>query len=543
MNTEKKLLCALIFIFFLISITGIKWGVPSQSINNLYFYNPSSIKQHIQTMSELSTNLPRSFYNSIRSYHPDEYFIIKTLQSIKLPLLKFSLEQFSIGFAYLYLYGFLLLLLSLTGFIHLERDITYYFLNPEEIAKFYITGRTISLIYGLGIVLLTYIITKKISKNKSAAFLSGLFLIFSPLFLMNTHYMYVDIPGIFWIMLTIYLSVKYLDGEKISPFFIGISAGMSAANKITFLLTFFIPFFTFLIDDKIIREKIRNIVYSFLSFIGILIVIYPFFLTSLHHLFQGEGQHATKICFAPDFYITSLRYGIGTIPFFFLALGMFFIILKGKDKKVVIVLSWTFFFFIGMSSLTQKFARYILPVLPPFIILGVLGWFSLKNLALFIKNFVFALTIIFIFLYGMAYEMLFIKENIRTEAGIWIKENIPPGSSIGVTEVPWQFQLPPFDYYTYKVEVTGYNIEELKKRKPEYFILSSFQAPVPPYPMRLQKERVEFYKEFIESELYAEEKKFEKYPSFAGIIFKIRQLPEDLIYLNPSIVVFKKKGK
>ncbi|HOL22758.1 MAG TPA: hypothetical protein PLQ41_07910, partial [bacterium] len=133
-----------------------------------------------------------------------------------------------------------------------------------------------------------------------------------------------------------------------------------------------------------------------------------------------------------------------------------------------------------------------------------------------------------------------IKENIRTEAGIWIKENIPAGSSIGVTEVPWQFQMPPFDYYVYRVVVTGYNTEELKKSQPDFFILSSFQAPIPPYPMRLQKERVKFYKEFIESGLYTEEKRFEKYPSFAGITYRFKTLPEDLIYLNPTIVVYRK---
>ncbi|MCM8829914.1 MAG: hypothetical protein NC824_02830, partial [Candidatus Omnitrophica bacterium] len=128
----------------------------------------------------------------------------------------------------------------------------------------------------------------------------------------------------------------------------------------------------------------------------------------------------------------------------------------------------------------------------------------------------------------------------RTEAGIWIKENIPTGSKIGVTEVPWQFQMPPFDYYAYRVEVTGYNIEEVQKKKPEYFILSSFQAPIPPYPLRLQEERINFYNEFISTGLYREEKRFERYPSFTGITFRTKQLPEDLIYLNPTIVIFKK---
>ena len=142
----------------------------------------------------------------------------------------------------------------------------------------------------------------------------------------------------------------------------------------------------------------------------------------------------------------------------------------------------------------------------------------------------------------MSYTILFQQENIRTKAGIWIKKNIPLGSSIGITEVPWQLQMPPFDYYAYRLETTGYNIAELKEKQPEYFLLSSFQAPIPPYPLRLQEERISFYNGFIESGLYSEEKRFEKSPTFAGICFKAKQLPEDLIYLNPTIVVFKRQA-
>ncbi|MDD3726451.1 MAG: phospholipid carrier-dependent glycosyltransferase, partial [Candidatus Ratteibacteria bacterium] len=478
----------------------------------------------------------------IRSYHPDEYFIIKCLQEIS-PQKIFTWTQFSIGGAYLYLYGFLLFFLALTGFIHLSRDITYYFFNPGEIAKFYITGRVLCLIYGIGIVVLTYIITKKISKNKIAAFFSSILLIFSPLFLMNAHYMYVDIPGIFWIMLAIYLAVRHLNGEKTNPIFMGLAAGMAAGNKITFLLAFFIPFATFLMDGKGLREKTKNIGYSFLSFIGIFIIAHPYIFTSFYQMFFGKGQNATRISFSPDFYITSLRYGMGTPLLLFLILGTIFTLLKKFDKGRILVVLWLIFFFLTMSSLSLKFARYILSLLPPFIIVGLTGWFSFENrVAVFIRKVVLTLILVFTFVYGMAFDMLFIKENIRTEAGIWIKESIPVGSSIGVTEVPWQFQMPPFDYYIYRVEVVGYNIEELKKIQPEYFILSSFQAPIPPYPLKLQEERTNFYKAFIDTGIYIEEKRFERTPSFAGITFKARQLPEDLIYLNPTIVIFKKTG-
>jgi len=91
------------------------------------------------------------------------------------------------------------------------------------------------------------------------------------------------------------------------------------------------------------------------------------------------------------------------------------------------------------------------------------------------------------------------------------------------------------------VVVTGYDFDKAEERKPDYFILSSYQAQLPPYPLRLQKERVDFWEEFRTSELYREKKRFQKFPQFLGFTFRTDILPEDLIYLNPTIVVFEKE--
>lgn len=535
---DRYIIILLILITSTLFLTGLHWGLPSDRLNELYFTKTNHIQKIYNEIKQLKP--PRFIYNPIRSYHPDEYFIIKTLQSINFPLFKFSIEQFSIGGAYLYLYGLLLFLLGLIGFVDITREITYYFFHPKEIAMFYIIGRVLCVFYAIGIAILTYIIAWKICKNKLAAFISSIFLIFSPLFLLNSHYMYVDILGLFWIMLTLYFALRHLNGERINPFFIGMISGMAAGNKITFLLTFFIPFLTFLIEREKTIKKIKNIGYSFISFIIVIIITYPYFWSVFYHLLSGEGKHATQISFSP-FYITSLKYGIGIPLMIFLFLGFIFTFIRKPVKSEIVIISWTIFFFFIMSAFSLKYARYILPVLPTFIITGVNGWFSFRNrFFLSIRNVLFILIILFTFIYGMAFETLFINENNRTEAGIWIKKNIPEKSSIGVTEIPWQFQMPPFDYYRYKVEIVGYDIKNLKKWQPDYFILSSFQAPIPPYPLSLQKERVAFYRKFIDLGLYFEEKKFEKYAAFGGIRFKIKQLPEDLIYLNPSIVIFKK---
>jgi len=538
---DKYIVGILTILSMIVFITGLHWGLPSSKLNKLYFLKEEHLIQHISGIKE--TKLPRFFYNPIRTYHPDEYFILKCLYMTKIPHI-FNFAQFSIGGAFLFLYGILLFILYKFNLLSLAKDIASYFLHPEEIARLYIVGRFICVLYGIGIVVLTYFLTNKIFKNKISGFVSSFLLIFSPLFLLNAHYMYVDIPAIFWTMLLLFFCVKYIKEEKINPLIIGSLSGISAGNKLTFFFTFFIPLITFMIVKEDPKKKIKNISLSFISFLLVLFLTTPYLFSALFHLFHGEGKHATKFSFTPMFYLTSLRYGLGFPLFLFLLFGLFIPFLNKRsislDKNLVIL--WIFFYFFIMSCLSLKFARYILPIIPPFIGIGTGEWFTLQKNKF--MNFIRNILIIFVglstFFYGMAFETLFIKENVRTEAGIWIKDNIPPGNCIGVTEVPWQFQLPPFDYYTYSVVVTRYKFEKVEEKKPTYFILSSFQVPVPPYPSNLQKERIKFYKEFIKSGFYKKEKRFERYPSFAGITFKFRKLPEDMIYVNPTIIIFKK---
>jgi hypothetical protein len=132
-------------------------------------------------------------------------------------------------------------------------------------------------------------------------------------------------------------------------------------------------------------------------------------------------------------------------------------------------------------------------------------------------------------------------KNTRTDAGIWLKDSLPEGTNIGVTEVPWQFQMPPIDQDKYKIKVTGYDVEMLKKQMPDYFLISSFQTPIPPYPVNLQQERVQFWTEMGKTNLYQPVKVWRYYPSFLNITFKYKTMPEDLIYLNPTVVLLKKR--
>jgi len=550
---------------------GIKWGIPSRKTNDLYFYNKEElfhtldeIKKYKEEIwkgygyylalhpEEAEKKLPRNLYNPVRSYHPDEYFVIKSIASIKPENLDFNPYQFTVGGVYLYLIGILILISSKIGFITLTKDLSFFFTHPEEMGKFYLIGRMITAIYGMGIIILAFLIARKtIYKNSNYSFIFAAFLSLTPLMILNSSYMYVDIPGLFWIMASMYLTLLAIERFSFTRIVLsGIFAGLACGTKITFITALFIPLSGIFLIHTNWKKIITSIFFTFAGFLMAFSITNPYFFITFPAPLYELSEHTGRI-FSGSFYLKSLFYGMGSSLFILCLTGIISnIVLINRcniyQKKVFLLnLSWCIFFFFFISSFSKNFARYILPVVPSLIILGTIGYFILyEYLYPVLKKcltIILLLVLCWTFIYGMAFKMLFVKENIRTEAGVWIKENIPQGSSMGVTEVPWQFQMPPFDYYVYPVVVTGYNIEELKKKQPDFFILSSFQAPIPPYPLRLQEERKRFYEEFMKSGLYSEIKRFERYPSFLCITFKNRTLPEDLIYLNPTIVIFSKK--
>jgi len=559
LSRKNKFLILLIFLTLIIYLPGIKWGLPSKEINNLYFYIKKSLEQNLEEIKkykepiwkgfgyylalhpeEEGKKLPRNLYNPIRSYHPDEYFIIKVLASMKPEKFDFNPYQFSVGGVYLYFVGFFLFLFSKTKIIKLTKDLSFYFFNPEEIGKFYIVGRSITSFYGIGVIILSFLISKKIFKKEISPFLTTILILFSPLIILNSSYMYVDIPGLFWIMMCLYFSIKTIEIPNNKNFFLtGIFSGLACGTKIPLLVSIFIPFLTsVLIYSKDIKKIILSSIYVIGGFLISFGITNPYFFITYPLPLIELKQH-TPLSFSGKFYLCSLGYGIGWFPFILCFVGIFLNKNNFKEKNYILLFIWCTFYFFFISIFSKNYARYILPVVPPLIILGSYYW--LENFKIkILRRIILACCFLYSFFYGLSYKSLLIKENTRTEAGKWIKENIPYGKSIGICEVPWQFQMPPFDYFAHKVVVTNYDFEKLKKEMPDYFIISSFQGEIPPYPSNLQRERIEFWRKFISSNLYSPIKTFQKFPSIGIIKFKFKKLPEDLIYINPTIIIFKK---
>jgi len=559
----------LIIIFSLaINLTGLRWGLPSQSLNQLYFNGENAVQNRIDAIKkqpaeetykwmgfylathpdEAQKKLSRSWYNPIRSYHPDEYFVIKSLATMNPKTFDLNPHQFTVGGAYLYLTALMTFLLSKIGWVKLTGDVGFYFLHPEEMAKLYLTGRLVTALYGVGIVWLAYLIAKKIWRSEKAGILSGFLAAVSPLILLNAHYMYVDIPGVFWITAAIYLAVR-ISAATDKPgwhkyFLMGIFSGLATGNKIPFFISLLIPFVSIFQKRKLLQKNgvVSGMLWGSAGFLTVLFVTNPYlFLTFPKPLVELGEQ--TSLTFSGLLYLKSLVFGLGCPLVVFSIIGLIYCLFRKKNRETCSVPTcWIIVFFFFISLFGKHFARYILPIIPALIFVSVGFWVEPSSGRT--VNFLKKATIVFVsgftFLYGMAYLSLFWKENTRTLAGEWIKKNIPAGATIGVTEVPWQYQMAPLDENRYQLKITGYDLKKLETVLPDYFIISSFQGKIAPVPEQMSEEKNLFWNEFEKSKKYQALVSFRQPLSFAGIVFNQNGASEDLIYLNPTIAVFEK---
>ncbi|MCD6407714.1 hypothetical protein J7L87_01525, partial [bacterium] len=155
---RKFFLLIIEFVFAFLVLTGIKWGLPSKKIKRMYFSDARELNQILEKVKKINIRktweiskkrrekLPRSYFNLIRTFHPDEEIIIKSLSNMNPEKFDFNPHYFVYPAFFIYIVGGVLFLLHLFEVVKLIPDITFYFLNPDEMAKLYLTGRFITLI-------------------------------------------------------------------------------------------------------------------------------------------------------------------------------------------------------------------------------------------------------------------------------------------------------------------------------------------------------------------------------------------------------------
>jgi len=276
-------------IFACFVLIGIKWGLPSREIKKMYFSNDRDLKKVIEKVKKVDVRksweiskrkkdkLPRSYFNLIRTFHPDEEIIIKSLSNMNPKKFDFNPHYFVYPAFYIYVAGFVMFILHIFKIIKLIPDVSFYFFHPEEMAKLYLTGRIITLISALILIFIIFKIGNKF-KNK-CGFFSAFLIAFSPLFFINSHYMTIDIMMILFVAVSFLYTLKYTENNNVKDIYIAsIFAGLSGGTKYPGILIWGIIPFAVLLSEGWGGIRKKTIYISFIITITSFFAVNPYII-------------------------------------------------------------------------------------------------------------------------------------------------------------------------------------------------------------------------------------------------------------------------
>ncbi|HOX37678.1 MAG TPA: glycosyltransferase family 39 protein [Candidatus Brocadiia bacterium] len=482
-----------------INFQGIGWGLPSVTRNRLSFHGskdyavsplPEGIvgdsSSHFPEIAEgrtaLSDHYPPHYFNPLRSYHPDEYYVLKGIGNMHPERFDFDPKLYGWpGFTF-YAVAAALKGAQTAGFLTVTRDLTFFFDNPGQMARFYLAGRFLTGLFSVAAVVMLYLAGRK-GSGRTEGFLAALMFTVTPAVVVNAHYMTGDAIALFWATVLILLIMSWherMDWKRYAA--LGIVCGVATGTKFH-AATLLAPVGCLWLFRRDKLSAIPVVAFS---------VILGFAAASPYHLINasrawniltvelGQVSHSASILtklrnavFGP---FELLQYGIGGSALLFALAAVLCRLRAGRlqDRALAagVILMW-----LGLGQSGTPFCRHVLPLVPFLCLLmarALVDWdvpdapASLKRLL--------PLAILAVVLAPAAYKSsgmlnLFRAENVRAGAGISIEEALPPGATIAVPNLPLQYDVPPLDFKRYNVVLTGWDFGRVESSNASYILL------------------------------------------------------------------------
>ncbi len=364
--------------------------------------------------------------------------------------------------------------------------------------------RFYSALFSLGTVGWGYLFLKKLEPKKKNAWLVVLWLFFSPGLIQAAHFGTTESLLSFMGLGLVYLSLEVLEKglSKKNIWFIALLAGIGLGSKVSSAV-FLLPVgMAFLLRFKKEKKKIsylgKGMGLGLLSLFFFLLFCPYYFLQwqEAWRIVNYEARVASgeeKVFYTHQFlstfpFLFQLQrvlpwvLGGGVFSLFFPALGVnLFSLLKRKKKKKggagwwLFHLGWLPWFLLN-SFLFTKWVRFMIPILPFFIILSFWLVSKIRN-----KAFFYLVLILGIFP-GLLFSRIYFSKDIRVKTMEWLNDNLEEGAVIlyeggNIIDLPGidpgKFKTTGFDFYS--LEEREVNQQELgeKLSQADYFLSPS----------------------------------------------------------------------
>ncbi len=331
-----------------------------------------------------------------------------------------------------------------------------------------------------------------------------------PAFIQSAHFGTTESLLTFFFVAITYASLRLISLKRLlaSAVTIGLMSGLALGTKITAASFLVAPFIaTLLANIQHIHSRTKKALAKIVVFVLIVWVAVLFFVISSPYTvldfkhFQETSAYETEVAIGKSSVFYTRQF-IDTIPFVFQLQNVFpftlgfalfvlgsvgilmlpFLIGSEKSpllrKQYAVLLGSFLIFFVANSILFVKWTRFLTPVLPFFIIFGVLTFAlfekRLERKARVYIRIVAGLVALYTAIAGLAFFSIYARDDVRHTASEWIYENIPKGSYVlsetgNVVDIPLHIQDEKTEEYkntgTYEYTVVSFDFYGLDERE------------------------------------------------------------------------------
>jgi hypothetical protein len=337
-------------------------------------------------------------------------------------------------------------------------------------------SRCVSVGFDLGTIFVVFILGNEFANRRVGAIASILTAI-NLLFIKQAHLVNVDAPLTFFVVLSLLWMLRIYRTDETKWYFLtGLSIGLAAASKYNGALLAPVLICVHLAKCKTLKDILTSLLqprllWSIILSGAVFIAINPYILLDFPSFYQGfsfEESHMAQGHLGVDPSIGTMQfYLFHMLPAYLgwamtisLALSLVWFFYRWERKNLVIIL-FPLLFLAILFTWKMRAERYLLPVMPPFLLVFSLGVDSFWN---FIESRVgrsagedkskngfpawigvAAIGIVLLFepmKSTFRYYQSFSQPDTRVVAENWIKEHVPAGSHIGMIAFGLKLQEP-----------------------------------------------------------------------------------------------------
>ncbi len=363
-----------------------------------------------------------------------------------------------------------------------------YYTDPT---LFYLSGRILFALIGTSTVLLLYSVARRLF-NPRTGLIAAAFLALSPLHVYYSKLIRSDILMTFLVLVTFRFCLQILERRTWSSYALtGFFAGLSIATKYpsAILLVSIITAYVF---NRVWKDYSKLLVSGSACLFGIFAgspFLFLDYRTAMSNLFTenrsihlsatGEGWIRNLIWYVHE----GLGNALSTSGLILAAIGIILcLVSRKKEKWLMLVFPVGFLFF--MASLSLRWTRWMIPVIPFLCVLAGLGFEEivayigrrLHAWAGYVAGFVLLLSFVAPLLKAdivRGHEMS--GKDTRTVAREWILEHIPKGSRILMETYGPEL---PREQYTFLIVNDQGNLVEINPKEIVHSDFRTFYAPI-----------------------------------------------------------------